>query len=143
MSQIKPIPEGYHTITPYLVVPDAARQIEFLKHAFGGIETFRHMRPDGAIGHVEMRIGDSMVMLGEAGGEWKPTPCSIYVYVEDVDAVYKRAVQAGGKSQSEPKNQIYGDRNCGVVDPAGNSWWIATHVEDVSAEEMTRRQTAT
>jgi PhnB protein len=142
MSKVRAIPEGYHTVTPYLVVPDAAKQAEFMKQAFGATETFRHTMPDGAIGHMEMRIGDSMVMMGQAGGEWKPMVCGMYLYVEDVDAVYRSAIAAGGKSQSEPEDKFYGDRSGGVIDPSGNSWWIATHVEDVSPEEMERRQAA-
>jgi PhnB protein len=140
MQTVKAIPEGYHSVTPYLVVPDAAREIEFLKQAFAATEVFRHSRPDGSIAHAEVRIGDSMVMLGQAGGDWEPMPCGIYLYVENVDAVYPKALEAGAKSQSEPKTQFYGDRVCDVIDPAGNHWWIGTHVEDVTSEEIERRQ---
>ncbi|HEY1340302.1 MAG TPA: VOC family protein, partial [Bryobacteraceae bacterium] len=94
MSQVKPIPEGYHSITPYLVVPDAVREIEFLKQAFGAEEKFRFDRPDGTVGHVELKIGDSMVMLGQSSDQWKSMPCMLYLYVEDVDAVYRRAIAA-------------------------------------------------
>jgi PhnB protein len=96
-------------------------------------------RPDGSVWHAEMRIGDSMLMMGEAGGQWKARPANLYLYVEDVDRTYAQAVAAGGKSLGEPKTQIYGDRSGGGEDPCGNSWWIATHVEDVSPEEMERR----
>jgi len=139
---VKPIPEGYHTATPYLIGHGTAELIEFLKESFGAQEKERHMRPDGAIMHAEVRIGDSIVMMGEASDEFKAMPTSIHLYVENVDAAYKRAVQAGGTSLREPADQFYGDRSAGVQDACGNQWWIATHVEDVSPEEMQRRQEA-
>lgn len=139
---VKPIPEGYHTVTPYLIGHGTAELIDFLKKSFGAEEKERHMRPDGAIMHAEVRIGDSIVMMGEASDQFKAMPTSIHLYVEDVDAAYTRAVQAGGTSLREPADQFYGDRNAGVVDASGNQWWLATHVEDVSPEEMQRRQEA-
>ena len=139
---VKPIPDGYHSVTPYLVVQGAATLIEFLKQAFEASETFRMARPDGTIMHAEVKIGDSTVMMGEAGGEHKPMPTCIYLYVNDADAVYKRALQAGATSQMAPANQFYGDRHGGVMDPVGNLWWIATHVEDVPPEEVARRAEA-
>lgn len=139
---VKPIPEGHHSVTPYLVVPGVAKLIDFLKQAFGAQETERMARPDGTIMHAEVRIGDSMIMMGESSEQYKPMPAAIYLYVEDVDATYKRAVQAGGISQSEPADQFYGDRHGSVKDPSGNLWWIATHKEDVSREEMARRAQA-
>ena len=142
MSNVKPIPEGYHTVTPYLTVQGLARLMEFLTQAFGAQETFRSTRPDGSLSHCEMRIGDSMVMLGEAGGEWKPRPSQLYLYVENVDELYHRAIAAGGKSMGEPKDQFYGDRSGGVEDPSGNYWWIATHKEDVSQDEIQKRAAA-
>jgi PhnB protein len=96
-------------------------------------------RPDGSIGHAEVRIGDSMVMLGQARDEWKARPGTLYLYVPDVDATYRRALAAGGASLREPTTQVYGDRSGGVEDPVGNQWWMATHVEDVSPEEIDRR----
>jgi uncharacterized glyoxalase superfamily protein PhnB len=96
-------------------------------------------RPDGGVMHAEVKIGDSTVMMGEPMGDWKAKPCSLYLYVEDVDAVYRRAIQAGGTSVGGPKDQFYGDRTGGVIDPCGNYWGIATHVEDVSHEEMAKR----
>jgi len=98
--------------------------------------------PDGSIRHAEARIGDSMVMIGQAGGEWKPKPNTVHVYVPDVDATYKKALAAGATSTREPVTQFYGDRSAGVEDAQGNSWWIATHVEDVSPEEMEKRMAA-
>ena len=137
---VKPIPEGFHTVTPYLIVPDVALLIDFLKQAFNAEAVFRSSLPDGSVSHAEIRIGSSMVMLGQSRGEWKPLPTMLYLYVEDVDAWYRRAVNAGASSVKEPTNEFYGDRVAGVQDPAGNQWWMATHVEDVSPEEMARRQ---
>ncbi len=139
MSTVKPIPEGYHSITPYLTVQGVPKLMEFLTRAFGAKPMFLTNRPDGTVWHAEMQIGDSRVMMGEASQEWTPRPCSLYLYVEDVDRVYQNAVQAGGKSLREPATQQYGDRSGGVEDPCGNQWWIATHVEDVSAEEFEQR----
>lgn len=135
----KPIPEGYHTVTPYLVVEGAAKLIDFLKQAFDAEETFRMPMPDGSIMHAEVKIGDSMVMMGEASEKWKAMPCAIYLYVNDADAVYKRALKAVATSTMEPSDQFYGDRQGGVKDPSGNTWWIATHKEDVSADELKKR----
>ena len=136
---VKPIPEGYHTVTPYLTVADAEAQIDFLKRAFGAEEKYRHSDDKGRIMHAEVRVGDSMVMIGQAREPWTPKPANYYLYVEDVDAVYKQAVAAGGKSLQEPANQPYGDRGGGVEDSQGNNWWIGTHIEDVSSEEIQRR----
>ncbi|HSB15690.1 MAG TPA: VOC family protein [Bryobacteraceae bacterium] len=139
---VKPIPEGYHTVTPYLVVPGAGRLIEFLKEAFKAEEVERMSQPDGTVMHAEVRIGDSIIMMGESSDKFPAMPAAIYVYVPDVDAVYKRALAAGAASTMEPANQFYGDRNAGVKDPSGNLWWIATHVEDVPREEMAKRAAA-
>jgi PhnB protein len=136
---VKPIPDGYHTVTPYLVVADAEAQIDFLKNAFGGEETLRHKDDKGRVSHAEVRVGNSMLMIGQARDQWKPMPAMFYLYVEDVDAVYKRAVEAGAKPIQEPTNQAYGDRTGGVEDSLGNQWWVGTHVEDVSSEEIERR----
>jgi uncharacterized glyoxalase superfamily protein PhnB len=140
---VKPIPDGYHSVTPYLVVQGAAKLIEFLKKAFGAEEVFPPMRgPDGAIMHAELRIGDSIVMMGDAGGEFQPMQSMIHLYVGDADAVCKRALQAGATSVRELADQFYGDRSAGVKDLCGNFWWIATHKEDVSPEELARRAAA-
>ena len=139
---VNPIPNGYHTVTPYLVVRSAGQLIDFLKRAFGGKETICTTKPDGSIGHAEVKIGDSMIMLGEACGEWQAMPCAIYLYVPDTDALYQRALQAGATSIMEPADQFYGDRNAGVKDPCGNIWWIGTRIEDVAPEEMKRRAEA-
>src|SRR5437016_1171082 len=105
-----PIPEGCHAITPYLTVPDAARLIEFLKKAFDGTERARISRPDGTILHAQVRVSDSLLMIGEPQGPWKPRPSMLYLYVADVDTTYKRAIEAGAKSVIEPANMFYGDR---------------------------------
>jgi PhnB protein len=135
----KPIPDGYHTVTPYLIVKGAAQLIDFLKAAFGAQETFRMPGPEGIM-HAEVRIGDSVVMMSDAMGEYGPMPTMIHLYVEDVDAAYKRALQAGATPVQELKDQFYGDRAGGVRDAFGNLWFIATHVEDVPFEELERRR---
>jgi PhnB protein len=139
---VKPIPEGYHVVTPYLIVPGVARLIDFLKQAFDATEGERMEAPDGSIRHVEVRIGDSHIMLGESNAQWGPMPTSLYVYVPDTDATYRRAIEAGATSVMAPANQFYGDRNAGVKDASGNIWWIATHVEDVAPDEIKRRAEA-
>lgn len=139
-TNVKPIPEGYHTLTPFLMVKGAARNIEFIKNAFGAKERSIHKAPDGTIMHAELEIGDSVLMMSEATEKYPPMPSSLYLYVEDVDAVYNKAIRAGGISLREPTDEFYGDRSSGVSDPGGNQWWIATHIEEVSPEEMKRRE---
>jgi len=140
---VQPIPDGYHTVTPYLVLEGAAKFIDFAKQAFGAEETFRMAGPDGKIGHAELKIGDSMIMLGDApGAQSGPMPGMLHLYVPDADASYKRALQAGATSLREPADQFYGDRSAGVKDAFGNQWWLATHIEDVAPEEMQKRAAA-
>ncbi|MGP0066952.1 MAG: VOC family protein [Isosphaeraceae bacterium] len=139
---VKPIPDGYHTVTPYLAVEGAGRLLEFLVKAFDAVAHECMKRPDGTIHHAQVKIGDSLVMLADASGPWKPRPSTLYLYVPDTDATYHRAIEAGATSLMEPVDQFYGDRNAGVQDPAGNFWWIATHLEDVSPEELQRRAEA-
>jgi PhnB protein len=146
---VQPVPEGYNTITPYLAVDDATAAIDFYQRAFGAKERSRMPGPNGLIAHAELEIGDSLVMLSdpfpqatakppkELGG----TSVSIFAYVEDIDAVYKQAVDAGASSLMEPDDMFWGDRFGSVQDPFGHSWTIATHVEDVSPEEMEKRST--
>lgn len=136
---VKPIREGYHTVTPLLTVRGAAKLIDFLTQAFDAKEIYRLAGPDGAVMHAEGKIGNSMVMLGEANDEWKVMPARIALYVEHADALYKRALEAGATSVKEPSDQFYGDRSAGVKDFAGNQWWIHTHIEDVSPEEIKKR----
>jgi PhnB protein len=139
---VKAIPEGFHTITPYLIVKDASKFIDFAKQAFDAQEIHRTAQPDGTVMHAQLKIGDSMIMLGEAMGEWKPIPAALYLYVNDVDQVYKQAIKAGATSVMEVADQFYGDRHGGVKDAYGNQWWIATHIEDVSPDELERRSQA-
>jgi len=140
---VKSIPEGYHTITPFLTVQGADQLIDFMKQIFAAMEIERMTNPDGTVKHAEVRIGDSVVMLSEARGEWKPMPAALYLYVSDVDMVYKRALQAGAVSLMEPTNTFYGNRESGVKDQFGNYWWIATHVEEVALEEIQKRAAQT
>jgi len=140
---VNPIPKGYHSITPYLVVPGVLKLIEFLKQAFGAVVMEGPVtRPDGAVMHAAVKIGDSMLMMGEPMGPNKAMPSMLYLYLSDVDSVYRRALQAGATSLQEPADQFYGDRNAGVQDPSGNFWWIGTHKEDVPPEEMAKRAEA-
>ncbi len=138
-AAVRPIPENYHTVTPYLVVPGLARLIDFLEQAFGATEIGRFEGPEGRIMHAEVKIGDSIVMMGEPHGDIEARPAVLHLYVEDVDETYRHALKAGGTSLREPADQFYGDRSAGVLDPCRNQWWISTHVEDVSTEEMRRR----
>src|SRR5260370_33769663 len=150
MGNAKPIPEGYHTATPYLIIKDAAQAIEFYKKAFGATEVIRFAQPDGKIGHAEIKVGDSHIMLADEFPEmgarspqsFGGSPVSILLYVEDVDAVFTQAVAAGAAVQRPVADQFYGDRTGGVKDPFGHMWYIATHVEDVSPEEMKKRAAA-
>ncbi len=147
---VKPIPEGYHTVTPYLTVDDAAKAIEYYKKVFGAKERVRMDAPGGKIGHAELEIGDSLVMLSDPfpQGSTKPphelggTSVSVFMYVEDVDAVVKQAVDAGATVTMEIADQFWGDRFGSVQDPFGHLWSIATHVEDVPPEEMAGRAEA-
>jgi PhnB protein len=146
----KPVPEGYHTATPYLAVDDAAKAIEYYTKAFGAKERVRMDAPGGKIGHAELEIGDSLVMLSDPFPEasTKPpselggTSASVFLYVEDVDAVVKKAVEAGATITMEVADQFWGDRFGTVTDPFGHVWSVATHVEDVPPEEMAERAKA-
>ncbi|HZL88939.1 MAG TPA: VOC family protein [Pirellulaceae bacterium] len=144
---VSPIPAGYHTVTPYLIVSGAARAIEYYKKAFGAEEIMRHGGPDGRIGHAEIKIGDSRVMLADEFPEMGVksatsiggTPVGLCIYVNSADAVFSQAVAAGGKIERPLQDQFYGDRSGTLVDPFGHKWTIATHIEDVPPEEMKRR----
>ena len=139
----KPIPDGYHTITPYLTVRGAPKVIEFLKQAFGAEPSHEPTkRPDGTIMHAEVKIGDSRVMIAEENEMAKATVSSLYLYVPNVDSVYKQAIKAGGNTIMEPTDMFYGDRSGGVKDPSGNSWYIATHKEDLAPQELAKRADA-
>src|SRR6266850_1665735 len=144
---VKPFPPGYHTVTPYLYLSDAAAALEFYKKAFGAVESMRMEGPDGRIGHAEIKIGDSAVMMADEFPEMgvrSPqtiggSAVSFLIYVPDVDARFQQAIAAGAKEVRPVKNQFYGDRSGTLEDPFGHVWTIATHVEDVSPEEMQRR----
>ena len=136
---VKPIPEGHNTVSPYLTVRGAADLVEFLKKAFNASVVFMMKKPDGSVGHAEVRIGDSIVMIGEARDQWQPMPAMIHVYLTDSDAAYKAALDAGAEVVMPMMNQFYGDRSGGVKDKHGNMWWVSTHVEDVSEEELHKR----
>jgi PhnB protein len=147
MAQAKPIPDGYPRVTPYLIVNGAAAAIDFYKRAFDASERMRLTGPDGRIGHAELTIGDSMIMLADehpAHGARAPTafggtPVSLHLYVEDVDATAARAAAAGAKTLRPVANQFYGDRSGTLEDPFGHHWHISTHIEDVPPEEIDRR----
>jgi PhnB protein len=147
-SKVKPIPEGFHTATPYLIAKDAAAAMEYYKTVFGATELERITDENGKVVHGEIKIGDSPIMITDENPqypEWLSpisrggTPVHIYLYVEDVDAVFGRAIAAGSKELLPVKDQFYGDRSGGLTDPFGHIWYIATHIEDVAPEEMKRR----
>lgn len=147
---VKPIPDGYHTATPYLVVKDAADAIEFYKRAFDATELFRVPGPDGAVMHAEIKIGDSIIMLADEFPQMNAlspktiggSPVSLMLYLPNVDEVFARTIAAGAKELRPLQNQFYGDRSGTVEDPFGHKWTISTHVEDVSPEELQRRMAA-
>ncbi len=133
------IPPGYHSVTPYLIVNGVADLIEFAKLVFGAKETRRSLGSSGQIQHARIRIGDSHIMMGEPESGSRSMPAVLYVYVEDVDRTFERALEAGATALREPADQFYGDRNAGVRDHCGNEWWIARHVEDIDPDELSRR----
>ena len=135
---VKPIPDGYHSITPYLVVPGVAKLLDFLKQAFGAELTHPPMtKPDGSVGHAEVKIGDSRIMMGDASGSKSGAmPAVLYLYVPDCDALYRRALQAGATSISEPADQFYGDRTYMAIDLEGHHWTFSQAVKQVSTAQM-------
>lgn len=141
---VQPIPEGYQTITPYIIVVDASGLLTFLEEAFGAEVirvTYGPEREDGRrmMMNAEVKVGSSMVMLADARGEMLPQPVMLYVYVDDVDGVHARAMRAGASEMMPPTDMFYGDRHGGIVDPAGNTWFIASHIEDMTDEELQHR----
>ncbi len=147
---VKSIPEGYHSVTPYLIIKGAADAIEFYKKAFGATELFRFPAPDGKIGHAEIKIGDSPIMLADEFAEMGykgpqalgGSPVSLMIYLEDVDTVFNRAVEAGASVKEAVQDKFYGDRTGTLTDPFGHVWHVSTHKEDVSMEEMEERAKA-
>ena len=147
---VKPVPEGYHTATPYLVCKGAAKAIDFYKQAFGATELFRLEGPGDSVGHAEIKIGDSPIMLSDEFpemGHVSPktlggSPVGIMIYVDDVDTIFNQAIAAGGEQQKPLQDQFYGDRSGTLKDPFGHVWTVATHKEDVTSEEMNKRMAA-
>ena len=143
---VKPIPDGYHTITPAIIVRGAANAIDFYRRVFGAEVVERMDGPDGSVAHAEIRIGDSIVMLGDENPQYgtlspmstNGTPSSLHIYVDDVDAVFARAISAGAKAKSPIENAFWGDRYGKVTDPFGHDWGIATHIRDMSSAEVKR-----
>jgi PhnB protein len=139
MVSLKPIPDGYSTVTPYLIVPDVNKELEFIERALGGSVNYKTRMPDGFVNHAEAQIGTSRVMIGGRRGVTENTSSMFYLYIEDVDRYYQRAVDAGAESLQEPQVQFYGDRTAAVKDPFGNQWYLSTHVQDVPPDEIERR----
>lgn len=150
-NKVKPIPDGYHNVTAYLIIKGAAAAIDFYKEVFGAVEVMRMPQPDGRIGHAELKFGDSFVMLADEFPEMSivgpqtlgNTTIGLMLYVDDVDKVVERAVARGAKIKKPIETQVYGDRNATLEDPFGHKWTVAVHVEDVTPEEMERRMAAT
>jgi PhnB protein len=150
MAKVRPIPDGYHSVTPYLYIRGAAKAVEFYKKVFGAKEILRMPGPAGQIMHAELKIGDSMIMLSDEHpqmGALSPesvggSPMGLHVYVENVDAVVQKAVEAGAKLDRPVKDQFYGDRSGSLTDPFGHKWYVATHVEDIAPEELSKRAAA-
>lgn len=144
---VKSVPDGHNRVSPYLIVDGAERALDFYKAAFGAAELFRHKAPGGKLGHAEIRIGDTVVMLADvhpeadayAPAHYGGSPVSLHVYVDDVDDVARRAIAAGAKVKRPVADQFYGDRSGTLEDPFGHTWHVSTHIEDVSADELDRR----
>ena len=149
MANVKPIPDGYHSVTPYLTISGAADAIEYYKKAFGATELFR-MDHQGKVGHAEIKIGDSPIMLADEFPEMAQvspktlggSPVGIMIYVDDVDTIFNQAIAAGGEQQKPLQDQFYGDRSGTLKDPFGHVWTVATHKENVTSEEMDKRMAA-
>jgi PhnB protein len=143
---VKPIPDGYHSVQPYLILNDAAKAIAFYKQAFGAAERLCMKEPNGRVAHAEIVIGNCCIMMSDerpdigaySPGHYGGSPISLMFYTADCDTMYRQALQAGAKSVREPEDQFYGDRTAGVTDPFGYQWWIGTHIKDVSKEELER-----
>lgn len=149
MANVKPIPDGYHSVTPYMIIKGAAAAIDYYKSAFGATELFR-MEHEGKVGHAEIKIGDSPIMLADEHPEMNAfspktvggTPVSLMIYVEDVDSMFKRAIELGGTEMKPLQDQFYGDRSGTLTDPFGHVWTVATHMEDLTPEEIDSRAAA-
>jgi PhnB protein len=151
MARVNPIPEGCHSVQPYLMFSECAKAMEFYTAAFGAREVMCMKGPDGRVGHAEMQIGDSRIMMADEAPQMEAyavkhyggSPVALMLYTEDCDAVYARALAAGGKSVREPADQPYGDRMGGIVDPFGYKWWIGTHIKDMAIAEIADAVNAT
>jgi uncharacterized glyoxalase superfamily protein PhnB len=140
MKKVQPVPDGFHTVTPFLIVDGAEQLIEFIKKAFNGKEEGQiHWTPEHRVQHATMKIGDSILMIADTMDDMEAELAMLYLYVDDVDKLYKQAIDAKAESIQEPKDQFYGDRTSAVKDRWGNKWWIATHIEDMSMDELARR----
>jgi len=150
MAGVKPIPDGYRSLTPYLIVDGASRAIEFYKAVFGATERMRLGAPGGRVGHAELEIGDSLIMLADehpeigarGPGAYGGSPVGLHVYVADADAVARKAAAAGAKLVSPLEDKFYGDRSGTIEDPFGHRWYVSTHIEDVPPDEIDRRVAA-
>jgi len=136
---VKPIPDNYPRVTPYLIVKDVDVLLNFLTKVFDAEIKDRMTLKEGTVNHAEVKIGNSVIMIGKSNNDYPPQNTMLYVFVEDTDKTYNKAIQEGAELIMKPQDQFYGDRNAGVKDSSGISWWIASHVEDVSPEEMERR----
>jgi PhnB protein len=149
MANVKPIPDGYHSVTPMMIIKGAAAAIDYYRNAFGATELFR-MEHEGKVGHAEIKIGDSPIMLADEHPEMNAfspktvggTPVSLMIYVEDVDSIFKRAIELGGTQMKPVQDQFYGDRSGTLTDPFGHVWTVATHMEDLTPEEIDSRAAA-
>jgi PhnB protein len=139
-KSVRPVPEGFHTVTPYLIVDGAAELLEFIKNAFGGTQTYITKGENDSIMHATIRIGDSLVMVSDTMDDTPPQTAMLYLYVESTDDMYKKAINAKATSVHEPTSEFYGDRAAAVKDKWGNVWWMATHEEDVDAAEIEKRK---
>jgi uncharacterized glyoxalase superfamily protein PhnB len=139
---VNPIPNNYPRVIPYLIIKDVKKMQNFLKEVFNAEISETMSLPDGSVNHGEVKIGDSVIMMGKASDDYPPKPAMIYIYVVDVDAVFKKAISIGAKSIMEPADMFYGDRNGGFEDEQGISWWVGSHIKDVSKEEMEKLNAA-
>ena len=138
-KKANPVPQGFHTVTPFLIANNASKFMDFLQNAFGGMVTYNMKSDDGKVMHATVKIGDSLLMVSDPTEKFGPVSSMLYLYVDDVDTVYERALKANATPIRKPVDEFYGDRSAGLKDEWGNQWWIATHIEDVSDAELKKR----